>query len=400
MLPYRTPQQYNPFSPQVMQIIQQQQAAQAAGQAAGQGGGAIGGALQGGGSLAGLESIAGMFGGGGGAATAGVDVGGAMLPSFGAEAGASSMGAGLPGMATLGPAAAVAASLYQGYDAFNSAKGKSGKQALKDSNKNPLTWLTPATSGLGSIWGSDDSTKNKLGNTAFVLGTGGLGAPLLGFQGGKHKDQVARDGIRKNLRGTLTDDNYRMDLGEGQTFDIGKDGSSRGYNVKAGAEDQIGYANPLSAIITGGDEKLGSDFAGYFSNAFETSKDPRASALKQYEKLGLDQRKAYDAINKLNISDDLKRAYHNGINETFGNGGFDASGRTAPRPNQPAASTPAPAPTPMPRTIEGMANLAKGNLLRNVKPDPGVDYASIQQLVPGKDLSKASIQPAMKRKLY
>lgn len=237
----------------------------------------------------------------------------AMTPASSAAAGTSTLGS--IGSVAL-PAAAVILAMQNMYDT-------GGKDIIRGKGK------------------SDDYI-----NQGVNLMTGGvpnmalraLGMPTIGRQlvSGKHKDQQMRDMIRKRMRDSdFTDTGHNITLADGRKFDIGKDGGSKAYNVdfnKAGAGEAVGLANPLAAIMTGGDKKLKSDFAGYFANAAMSGGDAKKNVRALYDKAGLDQRKAYDAVNSLNLDDATKRALHNGINEAFGTGGFDAQGNVIARP--------------------------------------------------------------------
>lgn len=104
---------------------------------------------------------------------------------------------------------------------------------------------------------------------------------------GKHEDQYKRDEVRKYMveNGMISPD-YKLQLadvnqdGVPEYFDIGLDGGAReGYDFSGGRRPHevknehpfsvqaVGWANPLAVILTGGDAKLSSNFAGYFANA-------------------------------------------------------------------------------------------------------------------------------------
>jgi hypothetical protein len=167
--------------------------------------------------------------------------------------------------------------------------------------------------------------------TAILPGIGtvvgaGLGALLGTAKAGKHKDQNARDDIRAGLqkRGVI-DDKYQLGLANGGSYDIGIDGGSQPYNVdfnRQGAGDVVGLANPLAEIITGGNDKLRSDFAGYFTNAAMSSGDANANIKGLYDKMGLDADKASQAIDGLladgKVTEQEAAAYKNGIKTLYG----------------------------------------------------------------------------------
>jgi len=118
-----------------------------------------------------------------------------------------------------------------------------------------------------------------------VLFRSGVGAILGGVIGcisaGKHRDQIARDQVRELLqRSGIIDAGYGLPLADGSRYDIGRDGgfqlrsqdgsTRRAFEVDFShplAREVVGLANPLAALLSGGDRKIQSDFAGYFTNA-------------------------------------------------------------------------------------------------------------------------------------
>lgn len=124
---------------------------------------------------------------------------------------------------------------------------------------------------------------------------GALGAVAGGLLGciktGKHKDQIARDHMRSFLeeKGILNSD-HQIQLADGSMYDIGKDGGSALTNIDGTmrhaydvdftnplAGKVIGWIQPLTLLLTGGDKKLKDDFTGYFTNAALSN----ASSLEQ-----------------------------------------------------------------------------------------------------------------------
>lgn len=113
------------------------------------------------------------------------------------------------------------------------------------------------------------------------------------FGSGKDKDQLARDSVRKSLldKGFI-DQDYNLSLLNGTKFDIGKDGGDPQYNVdfsRPNAAQAVAWANPLAALITGGDKKLTNDFAGYLANAAysDDAKTLRDNIANLYQKYGV-----------------------------------------------------------------------------------------------------------------
>lgn len=182
-------------------------------------------------------------------------------------------------------------------------------------------------------WGS------KIGDkvTAKALGT---------FGSKKGKDQVARDQVRKALQegGFFSEDknkdDWTLENPDGTSFDMGKDGGARLADGRAYSEldmksenpvqgQAIGAVNPLAYLITGGDEKLATSFAGYFTNTIMQGAGGQdlavanANALDKYKKAGFDSPdKAHAGIDELvkagKLDAEKAAAFHNGINTVFG----------------------------------------------------------------------------------
>lgn len=172
-------------------------------------------------------------------------------------------------------------------------------------------------------------------------------APLvdyLGITSGKHPDQYRRDAVRDYLKeiGAVGDD-YMLELADGAgAYDIGKDGSDARYNLdfnKEGVGDLVGLAQGLAAALTGGDQKLTSDFTGYLVNAAMSGGDPVANLRHFAEKMKLDHDTAYGLVHQLaqpgaegesaKLSKELSDAYKNGLDQLFGVGAY-GSGEAAP----------------------------------------------------------------------
>lgn len=281
-----------------------------------------------------FDSLVGGGSGAGGAAASGGSAAPAAAGSYtlptelglnGPTAAAPTMSALLPWLGVAGIAAGTG---YTAMNAWKNAKNKGVKGGLKEGIKaaGPLNFVP------------------VLGQAAWAAGA------LRGaFSGKKHKDQYQRDAVRKSLRGSLLDDAYNITLADGSKFDVGKDGSVRNYDVnmsRAGAGDTIGGANPLAHLIGRGNNKVRSDFSGYFANAAMSSGDTRANLVKMYKDAGLDHDTAYMMIhNDTSLDQPTKDAYKNGLDELFGVGAY-AGGRTpvpAAAPNRkplPAALAP------------------------------------------------------------
>lgn len=146
------------------------------------------------------------------------------------------------------------------------------------------------------------------------------------FGGKSNKDQLQRDSTRKDLRASgFLDDNYNVSLSGGRKFDIGRDGSTKGYNVdfrKDGANEAVGSTQGLAAILAGQGGKAKDDLTGYLANAAMSSGKYSADDTRAlYEKAGIDKQKAFAATNQMaasgQIDDATKAAYQNSFNTLF-----------------------------------------------------------------------------------
>jgi hypothetical protein len=173
--------------------------------------------------------------------------------------------------------------------------------------------------------------------------------------GGKGGDQMQRDAMREQMKnnGLVTVDpntgHYMLPVigqdGKQAMFDIGNDGGFHyGDGRKAYELDpangfekdgktpslqgkMIAFSDPLTAIMSGGNQKLGSDFAGYLTNAGLQNVKDLGGAKQMYRDLYTragfkDAASAISGINKL-VADgklDKQRAAVNiaSVNEVFG----------------------------------------------------------------------------------
>jgi hypothetical protein len=163
---------------------------------------------------------------------------------------------------------------------------------------------------VGAIQGA--SLGAYLGSYFTPLGTvigGVLGGVVGGVFGciksGKHKDQKARDAVRDHFKDIgMIDENHCLELSDGSRYNIGFDGGHRYRNLDGGKRapyqvdssnpllhETVGWVQPLAALLTGGDEKLRTDFAGYFTNAAlsnaETHDTARLNVLSIFDKMAL-----------------------------------------------------------------------------------------------------------------
>lgn len=237
------------------------------------------------------------------------------------------------GFGSFADIAGAAAALHGGYNTYkNFGKGNTTGGALSgvETGAGIGTMIAP---GVG---------------TAIGAGIGGLaGAALGSIKTGKSADQQARDKIRANLQkiGFFGDaqnkNDWTLENPDNSSFDIGKDGGAK-YNGRRYFEldmnnqnpiqgTAIGQMNPLAYLITGGDKKLGSQFAGYLTNTIMQGEGSNnqaitnVNALDKYKKAGYDNpNKAHQGIDDLlnagKIDSDMAAAFHNGINTVFGTG--------------------------------------------------------------------------------
>ena len=142
---------------------------------------------------------------------------------------------------------------------------------------------TPATGAAqGAAMGAYIGSVVPGVGTLIGAGVGAILGGLIGcISAGKHRDQIARDQVRELLqRSGVIDAGYGLPLADGSRYDIGRDGgfrlqsqdgtTRRAFEVDFShplAREVVGLANPLAALLSGGDRKVQSDFAGYFTNA-------------------------------------------------------------------------------------------------------------------------------------
>lgn len=297
---------------------------------------------------------------GGGAAQAGGSFAGSGAITTGAQAipgatGAASGagGAGLSGaLGTAGTVGAVAAG------AILAGRGiKETGDALFDGDvtkDDALRGFGVALSGglahgLNDVLGSPVH-QNDL-NNAMLLGSG-IGAPLAllnmagvldGFGHSEdYYEKKARNAQRQNLQDTtnLLDDDYNFTLANGEKYSSEgekfEDGSFK-FNLfdeetgeaKTGFDDRlddtIGSLDALNAVLTGGDEKLTSDYTGYMAQAAYSGGNLEDNIAKFYSDAGLDRESAMERIRELAdkdktdnpISEELRDVYLASIDRTF-----------------------------------------------------------------------------------
>ena len=270
-----------------------------------------------------------------------------MLSGGGGYAAAPNMSVGVPESAGMfGNIADMTNIMGQGAETVGNA-GSTGASTLGNLGA-ALPWLGVA--GIGAYTGSRamdawNKSKNKGAMGGLKQGIKSAGAlnfvPVLGqaawaagalrgaFGGKKHKDQYARDAMRKDLQGRgFLDDKYNVTLANGQKYDIGRDGSQRLYNTTPQSEGAIGDVQVLAHLLAGKEGKSKDDLTGYLANAAASSGDARMNAREFFRQNGLDHDRAYGMVlQDKGLDPGVRDAFLNGLDQTFGVGAY-AGGRT------------------------------------------------------------------------
>lgn len=196
---------------------------------------------------------------------------------------------------------------------------------------------TPAQGAAsGSAVGAAIGTAIAPGvGTAIGAAIGAIAGGLIGsIKTGKHKDQKVRDAVRDVLieRGVLSSD-YKIGLADGSRFDIGIDGGPkkalgglRPFEVDLKnplAKYAISWMNPIFAIVSQGNEKIHTDFVGYFANAALSNakdlNDVRANVNAIMKQFGLNNEAVAQATIQAAqaglIDEPVAAAWLNGIEE-------------------------------------------------------------------------------------
>lgn len=261
------------------------------------------------------------------------------LGSAGAEAagGAAAATAGEASAATgaLGQIAGAAGAAYSAYGMIkNWGKMSPSAGAIQGATAGAYvgSFFGPIGTAVGGLIGGAVGAANKFFKKV--------------FGGGKHKDQVARDQVRKfMLQQGMIDKNWTIGLANGDRFDIGKDGKAKLQNTDGTerryyqidftnplAGQAIALVDPLAAVLCGGNRKLHTDFTGYFTNAITSNtnspEEMMKNALAIYQQVGFPPDKLLAALQELHqngsISDrELQVFSQNFINML--NSGFEAS---------------------------------------------------------------------------
>jgi hypothetical protein len=191
--------------------------------------------------------------------------------------------------AALGGAAYGAYGLYKQWDSLDSA---SGKLKYKEGNE----------AAKGAAYGAMVGSAIPVVGTALGAVIGGVyGASAKKLKTGKSDDQLRRDVGREKLeKMNFIDNKGKFVLKDGSTFEMGQDGGfryddgMRAFEVDHNDTLQstvFGNVLPLAEMISGGDEKLKSDMAGYLTRAsISNTKDLNAAlgnAKDMAERLGI-----------------------------------------------------------------------------------------------------------------
>lgn len=171
--------------------------------------------------------------------------------------------------------------------------------------------------------------------TAIGAAVGAFGGGLLGsIKTGKHADQKVRDQVRAVLmeKGVI-DSKYTIGLADGSRFDIGYDGGPkkhlggrRPYETDMSnpfTKYAISWLNPVVAFLSQGNQKVQTDFVGYFANAAisnaKSLDDVKANVNAIMKQFGLDDEKLVQGIVQAAeggmIDPELAKAWLNGVRE-------------------------------------------------------------------------------------
>jgi hypothetical protein len=171
--------------------------------------------------------------------------------------------------------------------------------------------------------------------TAIGAALGAIGGGLLGsIKTGKHKDQKVRDQVREFLmqKGVI-DSNYSIGLADGTSFNIGYDGGAKKeLNGRRPFETEmsnpltkyaISWLNPVVAFMSQGNEKVHSDFVGYFANAAVSNAksldDVKANVNTIMKQFGINNnllvKGIVEAAENGQIEAEIAKAWLNGVRE-------------------------------------------------------------------------------------
>jgi hypothetical protein len=196
------------------------------------------------------------------------------------------------GTGYIGPVLGGITAAKGGYDTYQGAMnaGQGQRAGMTTAGAGIGTMLLP---GIGTAAGAAAGNVAGYGlqgkgikNDLALLALDPSGVSLIGkktgmFSPGKDGDQLRRDQVRKAMQQQGgVDEQFNLSLADGSKFNIGLDGGGKittkggkeinPYNIDTDnpfAHQATLWAMPLASLITGGDQKLGSDFSGYITNA-------------------------------------------------------------------------------------------------------------------------------------
>ena len=262
-------------------------------------------------------------------ARAGAQVAGSLGGIAATMAGAGGpVGAGIVfGAAAFGRAAQIA--IDQGIDGIDSAA------AL-------ITPMESMAANMLNQYTGNNFHHNDVSNAALIAS--GYGAVVaaanmafdldLDFTSGKPKTQQFRDSLRKHFEKIGVTRNHQMQLADGSTFDMGKDGGAKlknvGKNIDGKTERSyydVDFSNPIAGQVTAWTDVLarlafrhkdGGKMVGHLVNAF-TAKDPtnlrqaKSNAKDMAYRTGLDYGKGIKILDSMqdDLSKDEYEAFRN-----------------------------------------------------------------------------------------
>lgn len=238
------------------------------------------------------------------------------------------------------------------------------------------SWASIAGGIMGAVdiamnWGRSTPTRGAVSGSAVgaMVGTmiapgigtaigaaiGALGGGLLGsIKTGKHADQRVRDQVRAVLKEQgVIDSKYTIGLADGSRFDIGYDGGPkkelggrRPFETDMSnplTKYAISWLNPVVAFLSQGNEKVQTDFVGYFANAAisnaKSLDDVKANVNTIMKQFGLDDEKLVQGVVKAAeggaLDTEIAKAWLNGVRERT-TAGFQ--GDMAPTPSRTRAT--------------------------------------------------------------
>ena len=242
------------------------------------------------------------------------------------------------GVDTSGSTAASTPTTGSTASGFLSAAGAaySGYQMID--NWGESNWKAGASQGasmgayVGSFFGGWGSAVGAVAGAA-------IGAVAGSIKSGKHKDQKLRDNGRDFLQSReMINDKYQLSLADGSEFDIGVDGGHRFTNIDGTdraayqtdpsnplTDRAIAWLDPLAEVLMGGNEKLRSDFSGYFVNAATSNANNylelRDNALAIYAQSDITPQAVFESVAQLAQSGQIDQqraaAYFNSLQELF-----------------------------------------------------------------------------------